>query len=83
MAYQSGHHDGVYTGYYEFHQSGRITPEFHAARGKLQGDMVDALEVVCNDPLPAYDDLTKHVAEDDVDALRLMLEPVEESEEEE
>ncbi|KAM0068313.1 hypothetical protein Hdeb2414_s0002g00071751 [Helianthus debilis subsp. tardiflorus] len=80
-AYQSSHNDGVYTGYHECHQSGRISPEFHAARGKLQGDMTDALEAVCNDPLPAYADLTKHVAEDGVDALRLMLEPAEESEE--
>ncbi|MFS8024719.1 hypothetical protein Hanom_Chr16g01466711 [Helianthus anomalus] len=76
-AYQSGHHDGVYKGYHECQQSGRITPEFHATRGKLQGDMADALEAACNDPLPAYADLTKHVTKDDVDALRLMLEPVE------
>ncbi|KAJ0499710.1 hypothetical protein HanHA89_Chr13g0536961 [Helianthus annuus] len=81
-AYQSGHHDGVYKGYHECQQSGRITPEFHATKGKLQGDMADALEAACNDPLPAYDDLMKHVAEDGVDALRLMLEPMEESEEE-
>ncbi|MFS7910881.1 hypothetical protein Hanom_Chr02g00111401 [Helianthus anomalus] len=81
-AYQSGHHDGVYTGYHECHQSSRITPEFHAARGKLQGDMVDVLEAVCNEPLAAYDDLTKHVAEDGVEALHLVLEPAEESEEE-
>ncbi|MFS7972497.1 hypothetical protein Hanom_Chr09g00845511 [Helianthus anomalus] len=40
--------------------------------------MADALEAACNDPLPAYADFTKHVAEDGVDALRLMLEPVEE-----
>ncbi|MFS8032308.1 hypothetical protein Hanom_Chr17g01556051 [Helianthus anomalus] len=40
--------------------------------------MVDALEAACNDPLPAYADLTKHIAEDGVDALRLMLKPVEE-----
>ncbi|KAF5763205.1 hypothetical protein HanXRQr2_Chr15g0677561 [Helianthus annuus] len=77
-AYQSGHHDGVYIGYHECQQSGRITHAFHATRGKLQGDMADALEAACNDPLPAYADLTKHVAEDGVDALRLMLEPMEE-----
>ncbi|KAM0003151.1 hypothetical protein Hdeb2414_s0018g00521921 [Helianthus debilis subsp. tardiflorus] len=51
-AYQSVHHDGVYKGYHECQQSGRITPEFHATRGKLQGDMADALEAACNDPLP-------------------------------
>ncbi|MFS7913169.1 hypothetical protein Hanom_Chr02g00138671 [Helianthus anomalus] len=59
-----------------------LPPEFHATRGKLQGDMADALEAVCNDPLPAYVDLTIHIAEDGVDAIRLMLEPLEESEEE-
>ncbi|MFS7952718.1 hypothetical protein Hanom_Chr07g00610211 [Helianthus anomalus] len=37
--------------------------------------MADSLEAACNDPLPAYADLTKHVAEDGVDALRLTLEP--------
>ncbi|MFS7963275.1 hypothetical protein Hanom_Chr08g00736211 [Helianthus anomalus] len=47
------------------------------------GHTADALEAVRNDPLPAHADLTKHIAEDDVDALRLMLEQVEESEEEE
>ncbi|MFS7935480.1 hypothetical protein Hanom_Chr05g00403981 [Helianthus anomalus] len=51
-------------------------------RGKLQGDMADAIEAACNDPLPAYVDLTKYVAKDRVDALRLMLEPVEESKKE-
>ncbi|MFS7947575.1 hypothetical protein Hanom_Chr06g00549881 [Helianthus anomalus] len=76
-AYQSGHHDGVYKGYFECQQSGKITPTFHTTRGKLQGDMADALEAACNDPLPAYENLTKKVAEDGVDALRLMLEPVE------
>ncbi|MFS8030011.1 hypothetical protein Hanom_Chr17g01529101 [Helianthus anomalus] len=80
--YQSGHHDGVYTRYHECQRLGRTTPAFHATRGKLQGDMADALEAACKDPLPAYVDLMKHVAEDGVDALRLMLDPVEESEEE-
>ncbi|MFS7939774.1 hypothetical protein Hanom_Chr05g00455901 [Helianthus anomalus] len=81
-AYQSGHHDGVYKGYFECQQSDKITPAFHTRRGKLQGDMADALEAACNDPLPVYADLTKKVAEDGVDTLRLMLEPAEESEEE-
>ncbi|MFS7947582.1 hypothetical protein Hanom_Chr06g00549961 [Helianthus anomalus] len=77
IVYQSGHHDGVYKDYFECQQSGKITPAFHTTRGKLQGDMADALEAACNDPLPAYEDLTKKVAEDGVDALRLILEPVE------
>ncbi|KAF5765988.1 hypothetical protein HanXRQr2_Chr15g0710031 [Helianthus annuus] len=34
-AYQSGHHDGVYHGYFECQQSDKITPAFHTKRGKL------------------------------------------------
>ncbi|MFS8017728.1 hypothetical protein Hanom_Chr15g01383831 [Helianthus anomalus] len=81
-AYQSGHHDGVYHGYFEWQQPDKITPAFHTKRGKLQGDMADALEAACNDPLPAYADMMDKVAEDGVDSLRLMLDPAEESEEE-
>ncbi|MFS7986079.1 hypothetical protein Hanom_Chr11g01006191 [Helianthus anomalus] len=81
-AYQSGHHNGVYHGYFECQQSDKITPAFHTRRGKLQGDMADALEAACNDPLSAYADLVDKVAKDDVDSLRLMLDPAEESEEE-
>ncbi|MFS7939512.1 hypothetical protein Hanom_Chr05g00452651 [Helianthus anomalus] len=51
-------------------------------RGKLQGDMADALEAACNEPLPAYADLMDKVNEDGVDSLRLMLDPAEESGEE-
>ncbi|KAJ0786543.1 hypothetical protein HanOQP8_Chr02g0072451 [Helianthus annuus] len=80
-AYQSGHHDGVYKGYFECQQSGKITPEFHAMMGKLQGDMADALEAACNEPLPAYSDLMDKVNEDGIDSLHLMLDPAEESEE--
>ncbi|MFS7922285.1 hypothetical protein Hanom_Chr03g00247291 [Helianthus anomalus] len=81
-AYQSGHHDGVYHGYFECQQSDKITPAFHTKRGKLKEDMADALEVACNDPLPAYANLMNKVAEDGVDSLRLMLDPAEESGEE-
>ncbi|MFS7945763.1 hypothetical protein Hanom_Chr06g00527971 [Helianthus anomalus] len=35
MAYQYGHHDGVYKGYFECQQSEKITLEFHTTRGKL------------------------------------------------
>ncbi|KAJ0439136.1 hypothetical protein HanHA300_Chr16g0621911 [Helianthus annuus] len=81
-AYQSGHHDGVYHGYFECQQSDKITPAFHTKRGKLQGDMVDALEAACNDPLPAYADLTDKVTEDGVESLCQMLDVAEESDEE-
>ncbi|MFS7916988.1 hypothetical protein Hanom_Chr03g00183781 [Helianthus anomalus] len=80
--YQSGHHDGIYHGYFECQQSDKITPEFHTKRGKLQGDMADVLEAACNDPLAAYADLTRKLAEDGVDSLRLMLNLAEESKEE-
>ncbi|MFS7998088.1 hypothetical protein Hanom_Chr12g01149551 [Helianthus anomalus] len=81
VAYQSGHHDGVYKGYFECQQS-EITPEFHTARGKFQVDMADALEAAYNEPLPAYADLMDKVNEDGIVSLRLMLDPAEESEEE-
>ncbi|KAJ0902459.1 hypothetical protein HanPSC8_Chr08g0337291 [Helianthus annuus] len=81
-AYQSGHHDGVYHGYFECQQPDKITPAFHTKRGKLQGDMADALEAACNEPLPAYADLMDKVTEDGVDSLRLMLDPAEEYREE-
>ncbi|KAM0027646.1 hypothetical protein Hdeb2414_s0019g00542621 [Helianthus debilis subsp. tardiflorus] len=58
-AYQSGHHDGVYQGYFNCQQMGRITPAFQENRGKLQADMADALVPVCNDPLPAYAELVE------------------------
>ncbi|MFS7988583.1 hypothetical protein Hanom_Chr11g01036571 [Helianthus anomalus] len=51
-------------------------------KGKLQGDMANALEAACNDPLPAYADLVDKVVEDGVDSLRLMLDPADESGEE-
>ncbi|MFS7986815.1 hypothetical protein Hanom_Chr11g01014641 [Helianthus anomalus] len=69
-------------GYFECQQSEKITPEFHTTRGKIQGDMVDALEAARNEPLPAYADLMDKLNEDGVDSLRLMLDPVEELEEE-
>ncbi|KAM0025235.1 hypothetical protein Hdeb2414_s0021g00572001 [Helianthus debilis subsp. tardiflorus] len=81
-AYQSGHHDGVCKGYVECQQSEKVTPEFHATRGKLQGDMADALEAACNELLNAYADLMDKVNEDGVDSSRLMLDPAKESEEE-
>ncbi|MFS7978671.1 hypothetical protein Hanom_Chr10g00918211 [Helianthus anomalus] len=81
-AYQSGHHDGVYKGYFECQQSEKITPDFYTPRGKLQGDMADALEAACDEPLPAYADLMDKVNEDGVDSLRLMLDLSEVSEEE-
>ncbi|KAM0034953.1 hypothetical protein Hdeb2414_s0015g00440831 [Helianthus debilis subsp. tardiflorus] len=77
-AYQSGHHDGVYKGYFECQQLEKITPAFHTTRGKLQGDMADALEAACKEPRPAYADLMDKVKEDGVDSLRVMLDPVEE-----
>ncbi|MFS8021488.1 hypothetical protein Hanom_Chr16g01427941 [Helianthus anomalus] len=81
-AYQSGHHDGVYHGYFECQRSDKITSAFHTKRDKLLGDMADALEAACNDPLASYADLMDKVTEDGVDSLRLMLDPTEESEEE-
>ncbi|KAJ0438109.1 hypothetical protein HanRHA438_Chr16g0759821 [Helianthus annuus] len=83
-AYQSGHHDGIYHGYFECQQSDKITPAFHTKRGIYHGyfECQHALEAACNDPLPAYADLTSKVAEDGVDSLRLMLDPADESEEE-
>ncbi|MFS7961149.1 hypothetical protein Hanom_Chr08g00711411 [Helianthus anomalus] len=73
-AYKSGHHDGVYEGYFSCQQTGRITPKFQEEGGKLTAEMADALEVVYNDLLPAYADLVDKVAEDDVASLRHMLE---------
>ncbi|MFS7921710.1 hypothetical protein Hanom_Chr03g00240111 [Helianthus anomalus] len=67
-AYKSGNHDGVHEGY--------------ERGGKLTAEMVDALEAVYNDPLPAYAELVDKVAEDGVDSLRHMLEVAEESGEE-
>ncbi|KAJ0694744.1 hypothetical protein HanPI659440_Chr15g0612281 [Helianthus annuus] len=81
-AYQSGHHDGIYHGYFDCQQSDKITLEFHANRGKLQGDMADALEAACNDPLPAYAELIDKVAEDGMDSLRQILDVAEKSDEE-
>ncbi|MFS8021319.1 hypothetical protein Hanom_Chr16g01425991 [Helianthus anomalus] len=81
-AYQSGHHGGVYKGYFECQQSEKITPEFHTTRGKLHGDMADALEAAYNEQLPAYADLMDKVNEDGVDSLRLMLDPAKESKQE-
>ncbi|MFS8003552.1 hypothetical protein Hanom_Chr13g01215311 [Helianthus anomalus] len=40
--------------------------------------MADALEVACNDLLPAYADLMDKVTEDGMDSLRLMLDPAKE-----
>ncbi|KAJ0735253.1 hypothetical protein HanPI659440_Chr11g0430041 [Helianthus annuus] len=82
VAYQSGHHDGVYKGYFDYQQSEKIASDFHAARGKFQGDMADALEAAYNEPLLTYADLVDKVNEDGVESLRLMLDPVEGSEEE-
>ncbi|MFS8020091.1 hypothetical protein Hanom_Chr15g01411461 [Helianthus anomalus] len=81
-AYQSGHHDGVYKGYFECQQSKKITPDFPTARGKFQGDMAGTLEAAYNEPLSAYADLMDKVNEDGIESLRLMLDPMEESEEE-
>ncbi|KAF5814126.1 hypothetical protein HanXRQr2_Chr03g0106981 [Helianthus annuus] len=82
VAYQSGHHDGVYKGYFDCQQSEKIAPDLHTARGKFQGEMADVLEAAYNDPLPTYADLMDKVNEDGIDSLRLMLDPAEESEEE-
>ncbi|MFS7911329.1 hypothetical protein Hanom_Chr02g00116841 [Helianthus anomalus] len=38
----------------ECQQTDRITPEFQENRGKLNAEMVDALEAACSDPLPTY-----------------------------
>ncbi|KAJ0790413.1 hypothetical protein HanPI659440_Chr05g0215151 [Helianthus annuus] len=57
VAYQSGHHDGVYKGYMECQQLDKITPDFHAAKGKLQSDMSNALEAAYTEPLSSYGDL--------------------------
>ncbi|MFS7888847.1 hypothetical protein Hanom_Chr00s000002g01599881 [Helianthus anomalus] len=78
-ACKSGHHDGVYEGYFNCQQMGRITPEFQESGGKLTTEMADALEAVYNDPLPAYAELVDKVAEDGVDSLRHMLEVADES----
>ncbi|KAJ0530296.1 hypothetical protein HanHA89_Chr10g0387951 [Helianthus annuus] len=43
-AYKSGHHDGLYEGYFRCQQTDRITPEFQENRGKLTAEMVDAFE---------------------------------------
>ncbi|KAJ0704984.1 hypothetical protein HanPI659440_Chr14g0568591 [Helianthus annuus] len=82
VAYQSGHYDGVYKGYFDCQQSEKITSDFHMARGKFQGDMADALEAAYNEPLPGYVDLMDKVNEEGIESLRLMLDPAEESEEE-
>ncbi|MFS7997641.1 hypothetical protein Hanom_Chr12g01144171 [Helianthus anomalus] len=82
VAYQSGHHDCIYHGCFDCQRSDKITPEFHGNRGKLQGDMVDALEAACNDPPPAYAELTEKVAKDGVDSLHQMMDVAEESDEE-
>ncbi|MFS7918113.1 hypothetical protein Hanom_Chr03g00197051 [Helianthus anomalus] len=81
-AHKSGHHDGLYEGYFRCQQTDRITPEFQENRGKLIAETADALEAACNDPLPAYAELVDKVAEDDVDSLRQMLDVAEESREE-
>ncbi|MFS7920496.1 hypothetical protein Hanom_Chr03g00225571 [Helianthus anomalus] len=81
-AYKSGHHDGIYEGYFNCQQTGRITPVFQESRGKLTTEMADALEAVYNDPLPAYAELVDKVAEDGVDSLCRMLDVAEESGEE-
>ncbi|MFS7988581.1 hypothetical protein Hanom_Chr11g01036551 [Helianthus anomalus] len=60
----------------------QITPAFDTKKGKLQGDMANALEAACNDPLPAYADLVNEMVEDGVDSLRLMLDPADEAGEE-
>ncbi|KAJ0894874.1 hypothetical protein HanPSC8_Chr09g0393861 [Helianthus annuus] len=81
-AYQSGHHDGVYQGYFNYQQTDRTTPAFQENRGKLQAEIADALEAACNDLLPAYVELADKVAEDGVDSLCQMLDMAEESGEE-
>ncbi|KAJ0927060.1 hypothetical protein HanRHA438_Chr04g0178411 [Helianthus annuus] len=81
-AYQSGHHDGVYKGYMECQQLDKITPDFHATKGKFQSDISNALEAAYTEPLSSYEDLMDKVNEDGIESLRLLLDPVEESEEE-
>ncbi|KAJ0531111.1 hypothetical protein HanHA89_Chr10g0397501 [Helianthus annuus] len=81
-AYQSGHHDGVYKGYMDCQQLERVPPDFQAVKGKLQTDMASALEAAYTEPLPCYGDLMDKVNEDGIESLRLMLDPVDESEEE-
>ncbi|MFS7968281.1 hypothetical protein Hanom_Chr09g00795621 [Helianthus anomalus] len=61
-AYQSGHHDGVFQGYFNCQQTDRITPAFQENRGKLQAEMADALEAACNDLLPVYAEQVDKVA---------------------
>ncbi|MFS7953644.1 hypothetical protein Hanom_Chr07g00621081 [Helianthus anomalus] len=82
VAYKLGHHGGVYHGYFGCQQTDKITPAFQENRGKLQAEMVDALEAACNDPLPVYAELMDKVAEDGVGSLRQMLDPTEEYKEE-
>ncbi|KAM0046654.1 hypothetical protein Hdeb2414_s0009g00319051 [Helianthus debilis subsp. tardiflorus] len=81
-AYKSGPHEGVYEGYFNCQQTGRITPGFQESGGKLIAEMANALEAVYNDPLPMYAELIDNVAEDGVDSLRQMLDVAEESGEE-
>ncbi|KAJ0650972.1 hypothetical protein HanOQP8_Chr15g0556051 [Helianthus annuus] len=81
-AYQSGHHDGVYKGYMDCQQLERVPPDFQAVKGKLQTDMASALEAAYTEPLPCYGDLMDKVNEDGIESLRLMLDPVDESEDE-
>ncbi|KAM0049925.1 hypothetical protein Hdeb2414_s0008g00291621 [Helianthus debilis subsp. tardiflorus] len=68
-AYKSGHHDGLYEGYFRCQQTSRITPEFQENRGKLTAEKEDALEAACNDSLLAYAELVDKVAEDHADSL--------------
>ncbi|MFS7918801.1 hypothetical protein Hanom_Chr03g00205421 [Helianthus anomalus] len=81
-AYQSGHHDGVYKGYVECQQLDKLTPGFHATKGKFQSDISNALEAEYTEPLSFYEDLMDKVNEDGIKSLRLLLDPAEESEEE-
>ncbi|MFS7972592.1 hypothetical protein Hanom_Chr09g00846611 [Helianthus anomalus] len=54
-----------------------IASDFHTARAKLPGDMVDALEAAYNEPFPWYADLMDKANEEGVESLRLMLDPAE------
>ncbi|MFS7894256.1 hypothetical protein Hanom_Chr00s001459g01682521 [Helianthus anomalus] len=81
-AYQSGHHDGVHKGYLEFQQLEKLGPDFHTKRSKFQDDMSNALEATYTEPLSSYGDLMDKVNEDDIDSLRLLLDPAEETGEE-
>ncbi|KAF5817862.1 hypothetical protein HanXRQr2_Chr02g0057991 [Helianthus annuus] len=81
-AYQSGHHDGVHKGYMDCQLLERVPPDFQVVKGKLQTDMASALEAAYTEPLPCYGDLMDKVNEDGIESLRLMLDPVDESEEE-